>query len=128
MNEQEQTAGLAATPGYRYAEEVGGRLYLAGQVPHDATGTLVAPGDPHRQAARCLENLVTVLTVHDFEIGEVRRMTIHVVGSREDLASAWQAVSTFFGDDVPPATLLGVPVLGHHGQLVEIDAEVCRAP
>jgi hypothetical protein len=43
------------------------------------------------------------------------------------LIAAWREVVASFEMNVPPATLLGVTVLGHRGQLVEIDAVVARA-
>jgi enamine deaminase RidA (YjgF/YER057c/UK114 family) len=126
VNERETAAGLAATPGYRYADVVGGRLFLAGQVPQDETGEIVSLGDPAGQATRCLGNLRTMMAVHGFVIGDVRHLTIYVAGGHDELAAAWQAVVTWFSGEVPPATLLGVTVLGYRGQLVEIDADVAR--
>lgn len=38
MNEHEIAAGLPPTPHYRYADHVGDRLFIAGQVPHDVVG------------------------------------------------------------------------------------------
>ena len=128
MNDKEEAAGLAATPGYRYAEVVGDELYPAGQVPHDREGRLVADGDHRGQALRCLDNLRTLIEVHGFVTGDVRHLTIHVVGTRDDLATAWTGVVEWWGGEVPPATLLGVPVLGHPDQLVEIDARIRRSP
>ena len=61
MNDAEQVAGLAATPGYRYAEVVGNQLFVAGQVPHDRSGTLLGHDDPGRQAQACLDNLATLV-------------------------------------------------------------------
>jgi enamine deaminase RidA (YjgF/YER057c/UK114 family) len=124
MNEAERNAGLAPTPGYRYADVVGDELFLAGQVPHDADGTIVGIGDAHAQAERCLENLFRILRVHGFETTDIRRLVVYVVG--EDLSAAWNAVRTRYDGEVPPATLLGVARLGHPGQLVEIDATVRR--
>lgn len=125
MNEAERAAGLAATPGYRYADEVDGELYVAGQVPHDAAGVIVGPGDTRRQAEQCLDNLFRLIEVRGFERDHIRRLVIYVVG--EALADAWNAVVAGFDGEVPPATLLGVARLGHPGQLVEIDATVRRS-
>lgn len=119
-------AGLPATPGYRYAEVVGGRMYLAGQVPQDGTGEIANEGDPAGQATVCLENLRAVLTTNGFTVGDVRRLTIYVVGDQQDLADAWRAVVDWFSGSVPPATLLGVALLGYRGQLVEVDADIER--
>ena len=127
MNHAEHEAGLAPTPGYRYADRVGDRLYVAGQVPLDANGLLVAPRDPGGQALACLHNLDTLLAVHGFDRADVRRLVVYVIGEQPALAAAWQTVRDHFGGCVPPATLLGVAALGHAGQLVEIDATVTRA-
>ena len=124
MNEVERDAGLAPTPGYRYADVVGDELFVAGQVPHDADGELVGAGAPGRQAEQCLDNLFLVLGTHGFDREHIRRLTIHVVG--DDLAGAWEVVRRRFDGEVPPATLLGAARLGHSGQLVEIDATVRR--
>jgi enamine deaminase RidA (YjgF/YER057c/UK114 family) len=124
VNERETEAGLAATPGYRYADVIGGRLFVAGQVPRNGAGEIVSPGDPAAQATRCLDNLRAVLTANGFAAGDVRRLTIYVVGDRDDLAAAWDAVVSWYFGEVPPATLLGVTVLGYREQLVEVDADV----
>lgn len=124
MNENERNAGLAATPGYRYADEVDGELFVAGQVPHDADGTMVGIDDPNRQAEQCLDNLFVLVELHGFARSDIRRLVVYVVG--EQLVDAWNAVLAAFDGEVPPATLLGVARLGHPGQLVEIDATIRR--
>lgn len=80
VNEREIAAGLATTPDYRYADVVDNRLFLAGQVPQDESGEIVSLGDPAGQATRCLENLRTVVSANGFAIGDVRCLTIYVVG------------------------------------------------
>ncbi len=125
MNEAEYDAGLAPTPGYRYAEIVGRQLFVAGQVPLDGDGNLLAVGDAAAQAMACLENLRTLVEVKGFGLSDVRQLTIHVVGEHQNLLDAWQAIVGWFGDaGVPPATLLGAHLLGYADQLVEIDATV----
>ncbi len=127
MNQREIDAGLAPTPGYRYAELVGDQLFIAGQVPLDAEGNLVGKDSPREQARACLDNLARLLGVHGFAIGDVRRLTVHVVGDHDALAQAWEVVTESFDGSVPPATLLGAHLLGHQNQLVEIDATVIRS-
>jgi enamine deaminase RidA (YjgF/YER057c/UK114 family) len=124
MNELEREAGLADTPGYRYADVVGSELFLAGQVPHDADGEMVGLDDTRRQAEQCLQNLFRLIDVHGFDRSHIRRLVIYVVG--EAVSDAWAALRKAFVGEVPPATLLGVARLGHTGQLVEIDAIVRR--
>lgn len=126
VNEREIESGLAATPGYRYADVVGDQLYVAGQVPLDAGGWVVGVGDAATQTKTCLDNLGVLLEVHDFTVDDIRRLTIHVVGEHQNLLDAWNTVTDWFDGPVPPATLLGAHLLGHHHQLVEIDATVVR--
>lgn len=126
MNEGEIAAGLAPTSKYRYAQRVGLQLFIAGQVPHDANRNLVGEGDPSAQANQCLENLRTLIELHGFEQQDIRRLIVYVVGDERNLTDAWGAVSNWFDDRVPPATLLGVNLLGYTDQLVEIDATILK--
>lgn len=128
MNAREKAAGLAPTPGYRYADQVGDQLFVAGQVPLGSDGDLVGRDDPAAQAAACLDNLRTLLDVHAFGLGDIRHLTIYVVGERQHLRVAWRSVTEWFAAPVPPATLLGVNLLGHSDQLVEVDAIIRRHP
>jgi hypothetical protein len=73
-----------------------------------------------------LANLSSILDVHGFRTRDVRHLRIYVVGDQAALGEAWAAVREWFGDDVPPATLLGVDRLGYGGQVVEIEASVVR--
>ena len=127
MNELETQAGLAQTPGYRYASVVGSSLHVAGQVPHNADGELIGAGNPSAQAHVCLDNLVTLMAVHGFDIGDVQRLVVYVVGDQQTLAEAWAGVREWFDGEVPPATLLGLASLGHPDQLVEVDATILRS-
>ncbi len=124
MNEQEVAAGLAPTPGYRYADRVGDRLYVAGQVPLDSSGQLVGESDLGAQVRTCLENLSLLVRTHGVAPADIRHITVHVVGDQPMLAEAWSEVLAWFGGEVPPATLLGATALGYAGQLVEIDAVI----
>lgn len=128
MNEAEVAAGLARTPKYLYAQRVGNQLFVAGQVPRNADGELVGPGDARAQAAQCLKNLELLLSVHGFALADVRQLVVYVAGEHAQLLAAWNVVTAWFSDQVPPATLLGVARLGYEGQLVEIDATVVKEP
>ena len=59
VNGEELAAGLAPTPGYRYATAVGDELFVAGQVPLDGDGDLIGRNDAAAQAQDCLDNLET---------------------------------------------------------------------
>jgi enamine deaminase RidA (YjgF/YER057c/UK114 family) len=127
MNDGELSAGLAQTPSYRYADVVGGRLFVAGQVPRDGSANLVAPGDPVAQVRQCLDNLFTLIHHHGFSRADIHQLTIYVVGPHGNLIDAWKEVTSCFEGNVPPATLLGVTFLGYVDQVVEVDAVVERA-
>jgi enamine deaminase RidA (YjgF/YER057c/UK114 family) len=124
LNKNEVDAGLPQTANYRYANRVGAQLFVAGQLPYDSNSELVGEDDPYRQASQCLNNLQTLITLHRFDVRDIRKLTIYVVGKQENLGKAWEAVTTWFENDVPPATLLGVAALGYQKQLVEIDAQI----
>ncbi|MDH4172086.1 MAG: RidA family protein, partial [Acidimicrobiia bacterium] len=59
---------------------VGDQLFVAGQVPRDKSGELVGAADPAAQAISCLDNLRTLLNVHDFADADIRRLIVYVVG------------------------------------------------
>lgn len=124
MNEDAIAAGLASTPGYRYADRSDSQLFVAGQVPLDRDGVLVGPGSPAARAVQRLDNLRTLVEVHGLTISDVRQLKIYVVGPYQHLLDAWGAVSSWFAGMDPPATLVGVNLLGHSDQLVEIDATI----
>lgn len=126
MNEIEEKAGLPATPGYRYAKHIGTQLYISGQVPHNKSGVIVAISNPYEQAQQCLANLELLLGCYHFGKSDIQHITIYVVGNRDNLSEAWKAVQHYFKGIVPPATLLGVTLLGHENQLVEIDATITK--
>jgi enamine deaminase RidA (YjgF/YER057c/UK114 family) len=106
----------------------GAVLFTAGACPLDRDGRVVAPGDHGEQARRALANLLTVLADHLAGPEHLVRTTIYVVGGRDDLVRAWQAVSTGLAPHRPPSTLLGVTVLGYPDQLVEIDGIAALPP
>ena len=126
MNDREIAAGLAPTPSYRYADRIGDHLHLAGQVPLDAAGVLVGVGDVQAQVRQCATNLFAVVEAHGFGRQDVHQLTVYVVGEHQVLLDAWAAIVECFDGNVPPATLLGVNLLGYADQLVELDARVER--
>jgi enamine deaminase RidA (YjgF/YER057c/UK114 family) len=127
LNEGELSAGLAQTSSYRYADLVGGRLFVAGQVPRDAAANVVGPGDPVAQTRQCLDNLFTLIAHHGFSRADIHQLTVYVVGPHQSLLDTWGEVTACFEHNVPPATLLGVTLLGYVDQVVEIDAVIERA-
>ena len=100
------------------------------QVRSLSTPLARSSASPNRAFRRhdALDNLRLLLGVHGFDVADVRHLVIYVVGEHQNLLDAWSAVSSWFDNDVPPATLLGVNLLGYSDQLVEIDATVMKHP
>ena len=96
-------------------------------MPLLADGKLVGPQDVTAQTEQCLANLFTLVTANGFDREDIHQLTIYVVGRHQNLIDAWHVVTKGFDNNVPPATLLGVTVLGYPEQLVEIDAQVERS-
>ncbi len=105
---------------------VGNRLYVAGQVPVDAAGQVVSVADAGAQCRQCLDNLQVLIEQHGFALADIHQLTIYVVGDLAALHAAWGEAVAFFESNVPPATLLGVTLLGYENQLVELDAHIER--
>jgi enamine deaminase RidA (YjgF/YER057c/UK114 family) len=123
--------GLAPTPGYSHvAVATGERLvFTAGAVPLDERGDLVGPGDYAAQTRQVLANLTRALEAAGAAGDGVLKTTVYVVSEeRSDLAGVVRVVRE---SELAAAasTLLGVPLLGYEGQLVEIEAvAVARRP
>jgi enamine deaminase RidA (YjgF/YER057c/UK114 family) len=115
---------LAAPPGYSHvAVGRGGTVvFTAGAVPLDAEGDLVGEGDPVAQAVQVIENLLAALQTAGAQPQNVAKTTVYVAGASFEAQSAvWQVVRT---SEIgrAPSTLVGVPILGYRGQLVEVEA------
>lgn len=107
----------------------GSLVFTAGASPIDADGATVAPGDVQAQARRCVANLEVALRDAGAALTDVAKLTVYVAERLQaDLAVAWEAVAAAFGDHKPAATLLGVTVLAHDDQLVEIEAIAALPP
>ena len=112
MNEGEIGAGLAQTSSYRYADRVGGRLFVAGQVPRDGAANVVAPGDPVAQTRQCLDNLFTLIEHHGFSRDDIHQLTVYVVGPHQNLLDAWGEVTACFDSERAAGDPAGCDVPG----------------
>lgn len=118
-------AGLASTVPYAYAAvtDPGRMVFTAGACPLDADGAVVAAGDVTGQARQVVANLREALEGAGVGLGDVLKTTVYVVtADREELVAAWDVVRAALGEHEAPSTLVGVTVLGHPGQLVEVEA------
>ena len=115
---------LAPPPGYSHVAvgRGGTMVFTAGAVPLDAQGELVGQGDAVAQAEKVIENLLAALETGGAGPGDVAKTTVYVVGvSHAVQVDVWQVVrNSAIG--AAPSTLVGVPILGYRGQLVEVEA------
>ena len=115
---------LAPPPGYSHVAIARGgtMVFTAGAVPLDADGNLVGEGDALAQIERVIDNLLVALEAGGAGPADVAKTTVFVAGaSHETQSDVWRVVrSSPIGG--APSTLVGVPILGYRGQLVEVEA------
>ena len=111
---------------YSHAIDLGGLIFLSGQIALDpATGRLV-DGDLAEQTRRTLDNIRAVLAAAGLTLRDVVKTTVYLV----DLRGFEQFNDTYgeaFGGWRPARTTLQVSALPR-GALVEIEAVAWRAP
>ena len=99
-----------------------GVLYVAGQVPLDENGTLVA-GDVAAQTHQVLTNLARVVDSAGATLDDVVKTTVYLT-DMADRAAVGAVRKEFFHDPPPANTLLAVTALAEPSFLVEIEAIV----
>src|SRR6476619_5632233 len=98
-------------------------VFVAGQEPEDERGNLVGPGDLALQARQAFANVGRALAAGGARPDQVAKITIFVVGLREEHLPAIEAGRVaLFGEPKPADTLLGVRALAHPGCLIEVEA------
>ena len=100
-------------------------IYLAGQVPMDASGTLVGPGDFRAQAEQVFRNIRTALNAAGATPHDIIKLNYYVVASVDPTErTAIRAVrDQVVNTASPPAsTLVVVAGLAQPGWLIEIEA------
>jgi len=112
--------GPPAAGPYSHAVKSNGLVFLSGQTPVDPdTGKLVE-GSIGDQTRRCLDNLQIVAAAAGAQLTDAVRMGIYVtdISTFKDVNEAY---ATYFGDDPPARSTIGVAALPL-GAEVEIDA------
>lgn len=108
--------------GYSRAVRVGRLVAVSGTTATDATGRVVAPGDPYAQTRQAIANIETALVAAGAGLRDVIRTRLYVT----DIAQ-WEAVgrahAEAFGAIAPAATMVEVARLIDPAMLVEIEAD-----
>jgi 2-iminobutanoate/2-iminopropanoate deaminase len=120
------TDGAPAAIGpYSQAVEIGGAVYLSGQIGLDpATGQLVS-GGVESEARRVMENLGAVLKAAGLGFGDVVKTTIFLA-DLADFTRVNEIYGSYFGEPKPARSTVQAAALPR-GARVEIDAIAVRS-
>jgi enamine deaminase RidA (YjgF/YER057c/UK114 family) len=108
--------------GFSRARRIGDIIAVAGTAPIGPDGKTVGPGDPYKQAKRCLEIIEKTL-------GDLGANLENIIRTRVFLtdASRWEPVARahgeYFGDVKPACSFVEVSRFIETDWLVEIEAD-----
>ncbi len=116
-------AGVPGLPGFSSAIKVGPTLYLAGQVPLDSAGRLVAPGDLAGQTGQAFHNLARVIRAVRGVPADLVKLTAYVADYDTSAVAVIRGVIEPYLEPAAPAalTVVGVARLPEPGMLVVLD-------
>ena len=107
--------------GYSHAAKVGKTLYIAGQVARDVKGNLVGKGDFEAQVRQVYTNLKNILQEAGGDLKNIVKMTT-ILTHYDYIESCRKIHSEFFGDIMPPNTLLIIESLASPDYMIEVEA------
>jgi reactive intermediate/imine deaminase len=115
--------GLPPVSGYSHAVAFSGRMVvISGQVPADAAGRVVGPGDPAAQVRQVFENLTAALAAAGATMEQVVKLTVFLT-DLADLDDFRRVRDEYISASRPPArSLVQVSRLVHPEWRVEIEA------
>ena len=107
--------------GYSHVAKVGKTLYIAGQVARDVQGKLVGKGDFEGQARQVYTNLENILHETGGGLKNIVKMTT-ILTHYGNLEIYRKIRNEFFGDIMPPNTLLIIESLASPDFMIEVEA------
>jgi len=107
--------------GYSHVAKVGKTLYIAGQVARDVQGRLIGKGDFEAQARQVYTNLKNILQETGGGLKNIVKTTT-ILTYYGNVESYRKVRSEFFGDLMPPSTLLIIESLASPDFLIEVEA------
>jgi 2-iminobutanoate/2-iminopropanoate deaminase len=107
--------------GYSHVARVGKTLYIAGQVARDVQGKLVGKGDFEAQARQVYTNLRNILEEAGGGLRNIVKTTT-ILTHYGNVESYRKIRNEFFGDMMPPNTLLIIESLASPDFMIEVEA------
>ena len=107
--------------GYSHVAKVGKTLYIAGQVARDVQGKLVGKGDFEVQARQVYTNLRNILEEAGGGLRNIVKTTT-ILTHYGNVESYRKIRNEFFGDMMPPNTLLIIESLASPDFMIEVEA------
>jgi enamine deaminase RidA (YjgF/YER057c/UK114 family) len=112
--------------GYSRAVRIGNQVFVSGTTATNSDGAIDGPGDPAKQARRCIENIQIALKELGASLLDVVRTRIYVVDIHD-----WEIIGRvhgeYFGEIQPASTMVEVSRFIDSEILVEIEAEAVIA-
>jgi len=107
--------------GYSHAAKVGETLYIAGQVARDIQGSLVGKGDFDAQARQVYTNLKNILQESGGGLKNIVKTT--TILTHYGNFERYRIIrNEFFGEIMPPNTLLIIESLASPDFMIEVEA------
>jgi 2-iminobutanoate/2-iminopropanoate deaminase len=107
--------------GYSHVAKVGKTLYIAGQVAKDVQGNMVGKGDFEAQARQVYTNLKNILEEAGGGLKNIVKMT--TILTHYGYQDSHRTIKKeFFGEIMPPNTLLIIESLASPDFMIEVEA------
>ena len=107
--------------GYSHVARVDKTLYIAGQVARDVQGKLVGKGDFEAQARQVYTNLRNILEEAGGSLRNIVKTTT-ILTHYGNVEGYRKIRNEFFGDIMPPNTLLIIDSLASPDFMIEVEA------
>ena len=107
--------------GYSHVAKAGKTLYIAGQVARDIQGRLVGKGEFEAQARQVYTNLMNILQEAGGGLKNIVKMTT-ILTHHANVEGYRKIRGEFFGDIMPPNTLLIIESLASPDLMMEVEA------